>query len=197
MSSGPCGRGVPSGPGEHRAAGPGATVSPLAEAARRARGRSGSAAGAAAWCPWGWDVAGAKGLGSERPVVHRGRRPQMKALAEELGAVWVTRPDNTHAKAGNINHALTVTRGDLVLILDADHVPLPDALEDLVGYFQDPALARAQSPHDCSTTTPVNTTRWAGTSSRSSSRSSARARITTAGFPDGMGDRLGASIDRM
>ena len=118
-------------------------------------------------------------------------------FAEELGAVWVTRPDNTHAKAGNINHALTVTRGDLVLILDADHVPLPDALEDLVGYFQDPALARAQSPHDCSTTTPVNTTRWAGTSSRSSSRSSARARITTAGFPDGMGDRLGASIDRM
>ena len=36
-----------------------------------------------------------------------GRRLEMKALAEEWGAHWICRPDNSHAKAGNINHALT------------------------------------------------------------------------------------------
>jgi hypothetical protein len=37
-----------------------------------------------------------------------------------------------------------------VLVLDADHVPLPDALVTLVGYFDDPRLALVQSPHDFS-----------------------------------------------
>jgi cellulose synthase (UDP-forming) len=77
-----------------------------------------------------------------------GRRPEMEALAHEWGAEYVTRADNAHAKAGNINNALTVTGGDLVLMLDADHVPLPDALDALVGYFDDPKVALVQSPHD-------------------------------------------------
>lgn len=77
-----------------------------------------------------------------------GRRPEMKTLAEEMGAVWITRPDNAHAKAGNINHALTKTDGDLLFILDADHVPLPDALSAIVGYLDDPDLALVQTPHD-------------------------------------------------
>jgi cellulose synthase (UDP-forming) len=77
-----------------------------------------------------------------------GRRPEMKALAEELGATWITRPDNSHHKAGNINHALGVTDGELVFLLDADHVPLPDALDALVGYFADDRLALVQTPHD-------------------------------------------------
>jgi cellulose synthase (UDP-forming) len=77
-----------------------------------------------------------------------GRRPEMAALAREYGAIWVTRPDNAHAKAGNLNHALTVTGGDLIFVLDADHVPLPDALDALVGYFDDEHLALVQTPHD-------------------------------------------------
>lgn len=77
-----------------------------------------------------------------------GRRPEMARLAGELGARYLTRPDNAHAKAGNINHALTRTEGELVLVLDADHVPLPDALDALVGWFDDPSLAVVQSPHD-------------------------------------------------
>jgi cellulose synthase (UDP-forming) len=77
-----------------------------------------------------------------------GRRPEMARLAEELGARHLTRPDNAHAKAGNINHALARTHGELVLVLDADHVPLPDALDALVGWFDDPTLAVVQSPHD-------------------------------------------------
>ncbi len=77
-----------------------------------------------------------------------GRRPEMRELAELAGARYLTRPDNSHAKAGNINAALPRTGGELVLMLDADHVPMPDALDAMVGYFDDERMALVQSPHD-------------------------------------------------
>jgi Glycosyl transferase family group 2/PilZ domain len=77
-----------------------------------------------------------------------GRRPEMEELARVAGAEYLTRPDNSHAKAGNINAALPRTEGELVLMLDADHVPMPDALDAMVGYFDDERVALAQSPHD-------------------------------------------------
>jgi len=77
-----------------------------------------------------------------------GRRPEMEAIAKLAGARYLTRADNSHAKAGNLNAALPRTEGDLVLILDADHVPMPDALDALVGYFDDERMAVVQSPHD-------------------------------------------------
>lgn len=77
-----------------------------------------------------------------------GRRPEMEELAELAGARYLTRPDNSHAKAGNVNAALRRTDGDLVLVLDADHVPMPDALDALVGYFDDERMALVQTPHD-------------------------------------------------
>jgi cellulose synthase (UDP-forming) len=77
-----------------------------------------------------------------------GRRPEMKAIAELAGARYLTRPDNSHAKAGNLNAALPRTDGDLVFVLDADHVPMPDALDALVGYFDDQRMAIVQTPHD-------------------------------------------------
>ncbi|MFA5883176.1 MAG: glycosyltransferase [Acidimicrobiia bacterium] len=79
-----------------------------------------------------------------------GRRPEMADLAARLGARYVTRPDNDHAKAGNINHALGVVDGELILVLDADHVPMPDILDAMSGYFADPEVALVQSPHDFS-----------------------------------------------
>ena len=77
-----------------------------------------------------------------------GRRPEMRELAELAGAEYMTRPDNSHAKAGNLNAALPRTGGDLVFVLDADHVPMPDALDALVGYFDDERMALVQTPHD-------------------------------------------------
>jgi cellulose synthase (UDP-forming) len=77
-----------------------------------------------------------------------GRRPEMEELAELAGARYFTRPDNSHAKAGNINAAFPRTDGELVLMLDADHVPMPDALDAMVGYFDDERVALVQSPHD-------------------------------------------------
>jgi cellulose synthase (UDP-forming) len=77
-----------------------------------------------------------------------GRRPEMEEIAELAGARYLTREDNSHAKAGNLNAALPRTEGDLVFILDADHVPMPDALDALVGYFDDERMAIVQTPHD-------------------------------------------------
>ena len=77
-----------------------------------------------------------------------GRRWEMAALAAEWGAQHITRPDRSHAKAGNINNALGCTNGELIFCLDADHIPLPDALDAIVGYFDDDMVALVQSPHD-------------------------------------------------
>jgi len=83
-------------------------------------------------------------------VLDDGRRAEVAQLAEAWDAQYLTRSDNSHAKAGNINRALPRTEGELVLVLDADHVPLPDALDTLVGYFDDSQVALVQSPHDFS-----------------------------------------------
>ncbi|MHB1539004.1 MAG: glycosyltransferase family 2 protein, partial [Solirubrobacteraceae bacterium] len=83
-------------------------------------------------------------------VLDDGRREEVRELAERWGAAHITRADNSDAKAGNINHALRRTGGELVLVLDADHVPLPDALRVLRAGFEDDALALVQSPHDFS-----------------------------------------------
>jgi cellulose synthase/poly-beta-1,6-N-acetylglucosamine synthase-like glycosyltransferase len=88
-----------------------------------------------------------------------GRRPEVEALAARLGIRYVTRDDNAHAKAGNINHALRTTHGELILFLDADHVPMPGVLESLAGYFRDPQLALVQTPQDFSNRDSVQHTR--------------------------------------
>ncbi len=81
-------------------------------------------------------------------ILDDGHRPQVRAMAAALGARYLTRPDNSHAKAGNINHALGVVEADLVAILDADHVPEPDFLNHTLGYFEDPAVALVQTPQE-------------------------------------------------
>ncbi len=81
-------------------------------------------------------------------VLDDGGRDEVRRLAERFGARYLTRPTREHAKAGNINHALAHTSGQLLLILDADHVPQPDILDATVGYFDDPAVALVQTPHD-------------------------------------------------
>ncbi len=80
-----------------------------------------------------------------------GARPEMKALAAELGSGYVTRGEEwkgkpRHAKAGNVNNALMVTRGEFILILDADQIPDRRIIRQTIGYFRDPALAFVQTP---------------------------------------------------
>lgn len=76
------------------------------------------------------------------------RHNELQDLCRRFGAHYITRPRNLHAKAGNLNEALPKIHGDLVLVLDADHVPTADILEKTVGYFQrDPKLFLVQTPH--------------------------------------------------
>lgn len=80
-------------------------------------------------------------------VLDDGGREWVVDLCQELGARYVSRPaPREHAKAGNLNHALTLVDAELLLVVDADHVPLPHALERTVGYFEDPQVAFVQSP---------------------------------------------------
>ena len=78
-----------------------------------------------------------------------GRREEFRELARNLGINYLIREDNRHAKAGNLNNALKYTSGDLVVILDSDHIPSPDFLRETVGGFlRDPSLAMLQTPHN-------------------------------------------------
>ncbi|MBI5814187.1 MAG: UDP-forming cellulose synthase catalytic subunit [Nitrospinae bacterium] len=80
----------------------------------------------------------------------------MRRIADELGVNYITRETNSHAKAGNINHALTKTGAELVLVLDCDHVPTQDMLENTVGVFmKDEKVFLVQTPHFFINPTPV------------------------------------------
>ncbi|MEQ8384935.1 MAG: glycosyltransferase [Coleofasciculus sp. A1-SPW-01] len=74
------------------------------------------------------------------------RRPNIRALAKELGCEYITRPDNQHAKAGNLNSALPKTQGELIAIMDADFVPFKNFLTRTVGFFLQPKIALVQTP---------------------------------------------------
>ena len=52
-----------------------------------------------------------------------------------MGAAYITRLNNKHAKAGNINHALEKTDGDIIVIFDTDHTPKPEFLRAFARPF--------------------------------------------------------------
>ena len=73
------------------------------------------------------------------------RRPEMKELARELGCEYITRPDNRHAKAGNLNHAIAQTNGEFIVVFDADFVPTKNFLNRTVGFFQNQEIGLVQT----------------------------------------------------
>ena len=83
------------------------------------------------------------------------RRPEIRALAEELGCEYLARPDNAHAKAGNLNHAIALTSGDLIASFDADFVPTRNFLWRTLGFFQDPNVALVQTPQSFYNPDPI------------------------------------------
>jgi cellulose synthase (UDP-forming) len=107
------------------------------------------------------------------------RAERLKTIAARLGVTYLTRPANHRAKAGNINdgllgcgcetsaldahdkaasvnHGFHRSGGDLILILDCDHVPTRDLLRSTVGFFlRDEKLFLVQTPHFFINPTPV------------------------------------------
>ncbi len=73
-------------------------------------------------------------------------RDEVRDLAAELGVSYLIRPDNEGARAGAVDHGLRASGADLVVVLGADQVPMPDLINSTRGYFDDPRVAVVQTP---------------------------------------------------
>jgi cellulose synthase (UDP-forming) len=81
-------------------------------------------------------------------ILDDGKREEFRRFAEEAGIGYMTRDDNAHAKAGNINRALARLDSPFVAIFDCDHVPTRSFLQVTLGWFlRDNKLAMLQTPH--------------------------------------------------
>ncbi|CAN0627866.1 cellulose synthase (UDP-forming) [Burkholderia multivorans] len=80
------------------------------------------------------------------------RRDWLKAFCEQVGAHYATRPDNTHAKAGNLNNGLRRSAqgsgggAPYIMVLDADFAPHRNILLRTIGLFADPKVGVVQTP---------------------------------------------------
>jgi cellulose synthase (UDP-forming) len=88
-------------------------------------------------------------------VLDDGRRDWLHQFCETKGVTHITRPDNAYAKAGNINHGLSVSSGDFVAIFDADFVPYRLFLRRTLGFFADPTIGIVQTPQHFFNKDPV------------------------------------------
>lgn len=68
-------------------------------------------------------------------VLDDSRREWLRDFCRDNEIGYLTRPDNLHAKAGNINNGLKHTSGELFAIFDADFVPCRNFLRRTVGFF--------------------------------------------------------------
>lgn len=70
--------------------------------------------------------------------------PLFKAMAEKHGAIWLELVGLPGAKAGKINKAMQMVDEDFILILDPDHIPFPNFLNEVLGYFKDEKVGFVQ-----------------------------------------------------
>lgn len=81
-------------------------------------------------------------------VLDDGDRPEIKALSEELGCIYLARDNSRGAKAGNLNFGLQHSTAEFIVIFDADHVPLSRFIDRTIGYMQDEKIAFVQTPQE-------------------------------------------------
>jgi cellulose synthase (UDP-forming) len=84
-------------------------------------------------------------------VLDDGRRPWLRKKVEELGAGYLTRDDNRHYKAGNLNSGLVQLRArgiklEFLAMLDADFVARPEFLRRTMALMQTPDTGIVQTP---------------------------------------------------
>ncbi len=79
---------------------------------------------------------------------------ETRTLAEERVAHWrdqgidivhVGRPDRSGFKAGALAYGLTLAKGDLIAVFDADFLPPADMLYKIAPWFADPKLGMVQT----------------------------------------------------
>jgi cellulose synthase (UDP-forming) len=97
-------------------------------------------------------------------ILDDGRRDEFRQFAEACGVGYITRTDNQHAKAGNLNAALKVTTGEFVAVFDCDHIPTRAFLQMTMGWLvREPNLAMVQTPHHFYSPDPFQRNLTAGT----------------------------------
>jgi cellulose synthase (UDP-forming) len=93
-------------------------------------------------------------------ILDDGRRAWLSEVAARHGIGYMVRPDNFHAKAGNINHALRLRAADpdppdFVAILDADFVPHIDFVDRALALFHAPDVGLVQTPQHFFNADPI------------------------------------------
>lgn len=93
-------------------------------------------------------------------VLDEGNDPAVKKLCQQLGVKPFSRksiprynqngyPFKAKTKAGNYNawlDAVGYACYEIIVQLDIDHVPIPNYLDEVLGYFRDPKVAWVQGP---------------------------------------------------
>jgi len=73
-------------------------------------------------------------------------REEVRDLARRYGFRYVVRPDPGHMKkAGNLLHALSISDGDYIAVIDADFAMRPEFLRETMPYFSDPQVGIVQT----------------------------------------------------
>ncbi|MDX1722394.1 MAG: UDP-forming cellulose synthase catalytic subunit [Pseudomonas sp.] len=81
-------------------------------------------------------------------ILDDGKRDEFRQFAADAGVGYLTRSDNRHAKAGNLNTAMGKTSGEFIAIFDCDHIPTRSFLQMTIGWFlRSPRLGVLQTPH--------------------------------------------------
>ncbi len=93
-----------------------------------------------------------------------GRRTEFRDFAAACGIGYITRDNNLHAKAGNLNEAMKRTDGEFVAIFDCDHIPTRAFLQMTMGWMMaEPNTALVQTPHHFYSPDPFQRNLAAGT----------------------------------
>lgn len=71
-----------------------------------------------------------------------GNRKEMKELAEKMNVGYQGLANNKHAKAGNLNNAISKTNAPLIVTFDSDMIPTRDFLMETVPYFFLPKMKK-------------------------------------------------------
>jgi len=82
-------------------------------------------------------------------ILDDGRREAFREFAAQAGVEYIARGYNSHAKAGNLNHAIKHSQGEFIAIFDCDHMPTRSFLTASMGWFlKDRRCALVQTPHN-------------------------------------------------
>jgi cellulose synthase (UDP-forming) len=99
-------------------------------------------------------------------VLDDSARDQVRALAGRYGFTYIVRPNpGEMKKAGNLTHALTVSTGEFIVVIDADFAVRPEFLYETMPYLADARVGIVQTAqyYDVSNRSSGYIQRYAGT----------------------------------